>query len=148
MRHANIGRIDVPVDVVIGHVPMSLLANIIREPTYGQQVGSLVQRNTISKREAFPGLHPFGDRLQRSIVNDQLSHDIFCSLAVTGIFAGPSFPCAELRRVAITFSVSKYAKSSNSPQRRCGSPEQQEQHTNISVHGEKCSVQLAEIVCS
>src|SRR5215469_17215416 len=48
----------------------------------------------------------------------------------------------------IKFSASKYAKSSNSPQRGCGSPEQQEQHTNISVHGEKCSVQLAEIVCS
>src|SRR5208283_527799 len=42
--------------------------------------------------------------------------------------------------------ISKLAKSSNAPERCCGAPEQQEQHTNIAVHGEKRSVQLAQIV--
>src|SRR5208283_5680716 len=42
--------------------------------------------------------------------------------------------------------ISKLAKSSNAPERCCGAPEQQEQHTNIAVHGEKRSVQPAQII--
>ena len=36
MRHANIRRIDVPVDVVIRHVAVLFLAHVIRQPAYGQ----------------------------------------------------------------------------------------------------------------
>src|SRR3989442_8005168 len=38
------------------------------------------------------------------------------------------------------------SKTSNAPNRRRSAPEQQEQHTNIAVHGEKRSVQHAQVV--
>src|SRR5215813_10327834 len=41
---------------------------------------------------------------------------------------------------------SKVSTASNAPNRCCSAPEQQERHTNITVHGEKRSVELAQIV--
>src|SRR2546429_5319257 len=39
------------------------------------------------------------------------------------------------------------SKTSNAPNCCRRAPEQQEQHTNIAVHSEKRSVQLAEVIC-
>src|SRR6267142_56106 len=49
--------------------------------------------------------------------------------------------------VIVSSLISNPWKSSNAPKRRRCAPEQQEQHTNIAVHGEKRSVQLAQIIC-
>src|SRR5258708_30377710 len=48
--------------------------------------------------------------------------------------------------VIVSSLISNPSKASNAPNRCCNAPEQQEQHTNIAVHGEKRSVQLAQII--
>src|SRR6202521_1143961 len=48
--------------------------------------------------------------------------------------------------VIVSSLISIRSKNSNSPNRCRSAPEQQEQHTNITVHGEKRSVQLAEVI--
>src|SRR5258708_40332722 len=48
--------------------------------------------------------------------------------------------------VIVSTLISNPSKASNAPNRCCNAPEQQEQHTNIAVHGEKRSVQLAQII--
>src|SRR5258708_3289345 len=48
--------------------------------------------------------------------------------------------------VIVSSVISNPSKASNAPNRCCNAPEQQEQHTNIAVHGEKRSVQLAQII--
>src|SRR5712692_11062962 len=48
--------------------------------------------------------------------------------------------------VIVSSLILNPSKVSNAPNRRRRAPEQQEQHTNIAVHGEKRSVQLAQIV--
>src|SRR5260370_12681947 len=48
--------------------------------------------------------------------------------------------------VILSSLISNPSKASNAPNCCRSAPEQQEQHTNIAVHGEKRSVQLAQIV--
>src|SRR6266850_1182244 len=48
--------------------------------------------------------------------------------------------------VIVSSLISNPSRISNAPNRSRRAPKQQEQHTNIAVHGEKRSVQLAEIV--
>src|SRR5712692_4119779 len=48
--------------------------------------------------------------------------------------------------VIVSSLILNPSKVSNAPNRCRSAPEQQEQHTNITVHGEKRSVQLAEII--
>src|SRR3984893_17499678 len=48
--------------------------------------------------------------------------------------------------VIVSSLISIRSKDSNAPNRRRRAPEQQEQHTNITVHGEKRSVQLAQVI--
>src|SRR6266478_3656877 len=48
--------------------------------------------------------------------------------------------------VIVSSLISNPSKLSNAPNRCCSAPEQQEQHTNIAVHREKRSVQLAEVI--
>src|SRR6266404_4870686 len=50
------------------------------------------------------------------------------------------------RSLIVSSLISNPSKISNAPNRSRRAPEQQEQHTNIAVHGEKRSVQLAEVV--
>ena len=38
MRHANVGGIDVAVDVEVGDVAVAFFANVIGEPAYAEQV--------------------------------------------------------------------------------------------------------------
>src|SRR6266849_10629156 len=49
--------------------------------------------------------------------------------------------------VIVSSLISNPSKNSNAPNRCRSAPEQQEQHTNITVHSEKRSVQLAEVIC-
>src|SRR5258707_5630532 len=48
--------------------------------------------------------------------------------------------------VMVSSLISNLSKISNAPNRSRNAPEHQEQHTNIAVHGEKRSVQLAQII--
>src|ERR1700739_4782352 len=48
--------------------------------------------------------------------------------------------------VIVSALISNPSKASNAPNRGRRAPEQQEQHTNISVHREKRSVQPAQVV--
>src|SRR5713226_3086173 len=48
--------------------------------------------------------------------------------------------------VIVSSLILNPSKGSNVPNRRRRAPEQQEQHTNIAVHREKRSVQLAQVV--
>src|ERR1700731_534270 len=48
--------------------------------------------------------------------------------------------------VIVSSLISNPSKNSNAPNRCRRAPEQQEQHTNITVHGEKRSVQLAQVI--
>src|SRR5712691_1763545 len=48
--------------------------------------------------------------------------------------------------VIVSPRISNSSQISNAPNRRRRAPEQQEQQTNIAVHGEKRSVQLAQVV--
>src|SRR5258708_13639757 len=48
--------------------------------------------------------------------------------------------------VILSSLISNPSKNSNAPNRCRSAPEQQEQHTNITVHPEKRSVQLAEVI--
>src|SRR6266852_2003611 len=50
------------------------------------------------------------------------------------------------RSLIVSSLISNLSKGSNAPDRRRRAPEQQEQHTNIAVHGEKRSVQLAQVI--
>src|SRR5229473_4968723 len=50
------------------------------------------------------------------------------------------------RSLIVSSLISNLSKISNAPNGRRRAPEQQEQHTNIAVHGEKRSVQLAQVV--
>src|SRR5260370_38637704 len=50
--------------------------------------------------------------------------------------------------VIVSSLIMNPSKASNAPNRCRSAPEQQEQHTNIAVHGEKRSVQLAQVVGS
>jgi len=74
MGHANVRRIDVAVDVVIGHVAVPLFAHIIRKPADCQQVGRLVKRKAVVKGQALAPQHLVGDGLQARVVDGQFRH--------------------------------------------------------------------------
>src|SRR5256885_8784480 len=52
VRYANVRRINVPVDVVIGDVAMPLFADVVRQPAYRQQIGRAVQCNAVLSFQA------------------------------------------------------------------------------------------------
>src|SRR5258708_11863862 len=57
VRHANIGRINVPIDVKVRDIPVSLLANVIRQPPNRQQIRRAVKRYAVLKSETLSGEH-------------------------------------------------------------------------------------------
>ena len=124
MRHADVGRIDVPVDVEVADVAVALLADVVGEPADGQQVGRAIEGDAVVEVEPLAGQHLVGDRLEPRVVD---------------------------YRVAIASSAQSPCRSSRKPvlrarHRHRGAPEQQEQETNIAVHGEKRSIETAQIV--
>ncbi len=82
VRHANIGGIDVPVDIEVRHVAVPLLANVIRQPSNRQQIRRAVKRNAVLTSEALPGEHSLRNRLQPLIGNGQFRH-LLCTSRVT-----------------------------------------------------------------
>ena len=83
MRHADIGGIDVAIDVVIGDVAVALFANEIGQPAHGQQIGRAIERHAIVEGEAFARQHLIGDGLQAFVSERQFSHDVLCLVDAT-----------------------------------------------------------------
>src|SRR6202047_5684027 len=52
MCHANVGGIDVTIDVEVGDVAMALLADVIGEPSDGQEIGRAIEGDTVRGVEA------------------------------------------------------------------------------------------------
>src|SRR6185312_200465 len=74
MRAADIRGIDVPVDVVVADVAVTLLANMIREPSNGQQIARFIERQAILSRKPLASEHFLRDSRQFWIANDWLRH--------------------------------------------------------------------------
>src|SRR6185437_3496260 len=77
---ADVRRIDVPVDVVVAEVAVALLANMIREPSNGQQIARFIERQAILSRKPLASEHFLRDSRQFWIANDWLRHGFrkFC----------------------------------------------------------------------
>jgi hypothetical protein len=71
--YANVGGIDVAVDVVIGHVAVFLLADVIGEPTHGEQVGGAIKLDAVAERETFAGEDFVGDRSKSLVGEDEFA---------------------------------------------------------------------------
>src|SRR5450631_3548832 len=67
-RHADVGRIQVAVDVEIRRVPVHPLADMIGQPAYGQDVTRAIKDEGVVDREALPRKDLFVDRLKPSVV--------------------------------------------------------------------------------
>src|SRR5215468_8093092 len=52
-----------------------------------------------------------------------------------------------VKNSSLISNPSNYSRDSYAPERGGSAPEQKERNTNITVHGEKRSVELAQIVC-
>ncbi len=74
MRDANVRRIDVPVDVVIGDVPVALFADVVGEPADGEKIRRTVQCDAIVHAEAFAGENFVCDGLQPYVGNGEFAH--------------------------------------------------------------------------
>jgi hypothetical protein len=64
MRHADVGRIDVTIDVVVADVAVEPFANMICQPADGKQVMSLEKREAVVGRKAFASDYFMRDRFQ------------------------------------------------------------------------------------
>ena len=67
VRHADIRRIDVPVDVEVADIAVALLAHVIREPADRQQVVRLEEREAVIGREALARQDFLSDGLEARV---------------------------------------------------------------------------------
>ena len=74
VRHADVGRINVAVDVEIRHVPVALLANVVGQPAHRQQVRRAVKQHAVVNRKPFTSEHFARDGLQPLVGDDQFAH--------------------------------------------------------------------------
>ena len=72
VRHADVGGIDVPVDVEVADVAVPLLAHVVGQPAQRQQVRRAIQRQAVVEVQALAGQHLIGDRPQPRVVYDQI----------------------------------------------------------------------------
>ena len=61
MGNANIGGIDVAIDVVIGDVAVFFLADVVGEPAYREQVGGAVESDAVVEGQSLAGENSVGD---------------------------------------------------------------------------------------
>ncbi len=66
--HADIGGVDVPVDVEVGDVAVHPLAHCVRHPSDGQNVAAAIERDAVLEAQPLARRDLLGDRLQRRIV--------------------------------------------------------------------------------
>ena len=68
MRHANIGGIDVAIDVEVGDVAVALFADVICEPANAEQIVRFVEREAVIGGEAFASEHLFRDGIEARVL--------------------------------------------------------------------------------
>ncbi len=74
MRDAHVGWVDVPVDVEIADFPVTLLTDVVGQPTQREKVVRLKQRQTIVGVESLACQHLLRDRLKPGIGDLELAH--------------------------------------------------------------------------
>ena len=74
VRDADVGGIDVAIDVVIGDVAVALFADVVGQPADGKQIGRLVERDAVVKGEALAREDFVGDGFQVRVGDGQFSH--------------------------------------------------------------------------
>ena len=72
MRAADVGGIDVPVDVEVADVAVALFAHIIRQPANGQQIARGIEREAVLGGKPLAGEHFFSDGLEAVVRDVQL----------------------------------------------------------------------------
>jgi hypothetical protein len=68
MCHADIGGIDVAIDVEISDVSVALFADIICEPANAEQVMRLIEGETVVSGEAFASENFVRDRIEARVL--------------------------------------------------------------------------------
>ena len=68
MRDADVGGIDVAIDVEIGDVAVLFFADEVREPAYREKVVRFIERETVFSVETFAGQDFCGYWLEASVV--------------------------------------------------------------------------------
>src|SRR5271163_317164 len=68
MRHADIGGIDVAIDVEIGDVAVAFFADVIREPAYSEKIVRFIEREAIGGVKALAGENLFCDGLKPRVL--------------------------------------------------------------------------------
>ena len=144
MRHADIRRIDVTIDVEVADVTVALLAHVVRQPTHGQKIARTIEHDAVGGRSRSPA--KTFSAMGWSWASLILSRP---TRSRTGF--APDSPAAELVCTLLTFGdpvqislPSKAALRLSDPD-GC-SPKHEEQHTNIAVYGEKRSIEAAQVV--
>src|SRR5690349_21443440 len=66
--NANVGWVDVPVDVEVSHIPVHSLAHMIGQPAQSKDVRRAVKRNGIIKGEALAREDLLSDRVETRVV--------------------------------------------------------------------------------
>src|SRR5258708_10283462 len=74
MCDADVRRIDVAVDVVIGDVPVALLADVVCEPADGQQIRRAIQHDAVVHRQPLTIENLIGDWLEPYVSNRKFAH--------------------------------------------------------------------------
>ena len=73
-RNADVGGIDVPVDVEVGLVAVHALAHVVGQPADGEDVAGTVEREAILLVEAFAGKHFFFNGGEARVVGLERVH--------------------------------------------------------------------------
>jgi len=69
--YADIGRVDVPIDVEVGDSAVALFSNVIGQPANRQEIRRPVQRNPVINAEAVTREYSLGDGLKPVVGNGQ-----------------------------------------------------------------------------
>ena len=77
MGYADIGRIDVAIDVEVADVTVARFADVVGEPAYGKEVGRTIEHDAVSGSEADSGENLFGDGLQARVSDLEFCHILF-----------------------------------------------------------------------
>jgi hypothetical protein len=101
---ADVCRVEMGVDVVVGELSVLALADPVGQLAQGEQVGAVVKEDAVVERQALPGLDLLANRLQAGL-GWECGHDAILSAEVA-----PVFTSSYLRRRETFFQCAKVAK--------------------------------------
>src|SRR5262249_17968559 len=68
---ANVGGIDVAVELVIGDVVVFFLSDVVGEPGHGEEIGGAIKLDAVVERETLAGEDFVGDRSKSLVGEDE-----------------------------------------------------------------------------